>query len=234
MLGDFVEVVADWAEALEICRLYYGQGKLTGADKIPDDALAIERTTLNGEMMQTMMVCAVFALVAQRPISAADLQTWRTAAQAAGVSLGLGAWIDFVEQALVAKTVNAQIAMRTSGLAWTWQVVATLQVSEDPEVSLTDLMTVHGFWVAALFPARSAIHVLRDVEALVVQAWRRAAEQTFRLRNPRITAPALVQACDSPSAGWPKIGEVLLAAANAMPASVPQDMIAAFRRLLET
>lgn len=231
-LTDFVEVVADWAEALEICRLYYGQGALSAADLIPEGAPPIDRSQLNAESMQIMMVSAIFALIAQRPATKKDLEVWRAAARSAGVASALEPWVDFVEQALVARTVNAQIAMRTAGLPWTLQVVATLAVSEDPAVSMADLMTVHGFWVAALYPAKSALHVLRDVETLVVEAWRRVAQQTFRLRNPRVTGPALIQACDSPSTGWKKIGEVLLAAADAIPATVPQDMLNAFRRLL--
>lgn len=115
---------------------------------------------------------------------------------------------------------------------WTAGLVATLQVATDPTVSPTDLMTVHGYWINSFEQARSGIFVAADVEVLVSRAWLAMAGQAFRLRNPIVTVPPLKAACASSAGPWPKIGGILIAAANAMPASVPAEMIAAFRRLL--
>jgi hypothetical protein len=64
-----------------------------------------------------------------------------------------------------------------------------------------------------------------------VRAWLKIAAQGFRLRNPAVTVPALRAACANVLTPWPKIGTILLAAADAMPASVPAEMIASFRKL---
>ncbi len=90
---------------------------------------------------------------------------------------------------------------------------------------------MHYYWASLLPTTKSALFVLADVERLVTSAWRRLAEQAFLLRSPAVTAPALLRACDSVSTGWRKIGEVLSAACDAVPAAVPTEFRQRFREL---
>jgi hypothetical protein len=46
-----------------------------------------------------------------------------------------------------------------------------------------------------------------------------------------VTVPALLQACASASTGWRKVGEVLAAACDAVPATVPSEFRERFREL---
>jgi hypothetical protein len=78
--------------------------------------------------------------------------------------------------------------------------------------------------------------VLTEIEHLVTKhlvtsAWRRLAEQGFLLRAPAITVPALLQACASTSSGWRKVGEVLSAACDAVPATVPTEFRERFQKM---
>lgn len=230
-LGDLVEVAADWAEALELCRIYFGPSGLDGAEPLPADAPPFDRSRLNGELILTVMVNAVFALAARRPITAGDIDIWRHDAARAGVETQLAPWLDFAAKVLVDRSINGAVVMRSAGIDWTWGLVATLQVANDPNVSPTELMTVHAHWIRAFQQMQSGLFVLADVEALVSRAWLDIAEQGFRLRNPSVTVPALKAACAATLAPWPKIGGILLAAADAVSASVPLEMIDAFRRL---
>jgi hypothetical protein len=101
---------------------------------------------------------------------------------------------------------------------------ASVRVAIDKAVGPVELFTVHDYWTNVLRQAAPAMLVLPDVEFLVTSAWRRLAEEGFRLRAPGATAPALLQACDSISRDWKKIGEVLVAACEAVPAMVPEEI----------
>jgi len=230
-LDDLVEVAADWAEGLELGRTYHRLGGLDGAEPLPADTPEFDRSQLNSELILTVMVNAVFALAARRPIVAEDIHTWRQGAARAGVETQLAPWLDFTAKVLVDRSINGARVMRSAGMNWAWGLVATLQVAIDPMVSPTELMTVHGYWINTFQQVRALLFVLADVEALVSRTWLHIAEQAFRLRKPTVTVPALKAACSSALAPWPKIGGILLAAADAMPTSVPPEMIATFRRL---
>jgi len=231
-LDDLVDVAADWAEALELARTHVGPGGLKAVDELPADAPRVDRSKLNVDLIRTALINAVFALAARRPLTAADIKAWRQGATRSGVSTQVEPWLDFTSKILVDRSISGAIAMRSAGLDWTLGLVATLQVATDPTVSPTDLMTAHGYWINTFEQARSGIFVVADVEALVSRAWLNMAGQAFRLRNPIVTVPPLKAACASTARPWPKIGGILLAAADAMAASVPAEMIAAFRRLL--
>lgn len=229
---DLVDVAADWAEALELARIHFGAGGRDAVDQLPADAPPVDRSQLNVDLIRTALVNAVFALAARRPLTATDIEAWRDGATRSGVSMQIEPWLDFTSKVLVDRSINGAIAMRSAGTDWTVGLVATIQVATDPAVSPTDLMTVHAYWINTFEQARSGIFVATDVEALVSRAWLRMADQAFRLRNPAVTVPPLKSACTSTSMPWPKIGSILLAAVDAIPASVPAEMVAAFRRLL--
>src|SRR5690348_10338266 len=93
-----------------------------------------------------------------------------------------------------------------------------------------ELLTVHQYWTSVLPNAGTRLYVLDDIECLVTDEWRRLAEQGFLLRAPAVTAPALLQACASPSGGWRKISEVLCAVSDAAPAAVPNEFRERFTR----
>ena len=115
---------------------------------------------------------------------------------------------------------------------WTWQIIGTVRITLDPNVSPTDLLTIHYYWVQILTTTKAALFVLSDVESLMTKSWLRVSDQGFWLRNPGVTTPALKAACASAAAGWTKIGAVLLAACNVIPAAIPPEMVTRFNQLL--
>jgi hypothetical protein len=75
------------------------------------------------------------------------------------------------------------------------------------------------------------LSVLADIEHLVTSAWRRLCKNRFLLRRPTRTVPVLEEACASDSTGWQKIGEVLTAACDVVPATIPSEFQETFREL---
>ncbi len=111
--------------------------------------------------------------------------------------------------------------MRDTSLAWPWQTVASIRISIDAATRPAELLTIHNYWTNVLPRAAAGLLVLADVAHLVTSAWLRLAESRFLIRAPALTAPALEQACASAQTGWRKIGTILLAACDAVPAAVP-------------
>jgi hypothetical protein len=230
-LEDFVEVVGDWMDSFDLCRRYYENGSLGPADPLPPDATVADRQQSNAEVVLIAMINAIIALTARAVVTREVLGQWATGAANAGLSAIITPWLEFVAALFLDNTTDAKAAVRDQTIAWTSQLVASIRVATDSTTRPAELLQMHYYWASLLPTTKSALFVLADVERLVTSAWRRLAEQTFLLRSPAVTAPALLRACDSVSAGWRKIGEVLSAACDAVPAAVPTEFRQRFREL---
>jgi hypothetical protein len=197
-----------------------------------NDLATPDRQQFDAEFVLTGMLNAIFILAARGAITAQVLEQWRTSAGRASLSAIIMPWLDFVEALFVSNTVNAETAVRDQSLAWPWQVVASVRVAIDGTTRPAELLTIHGYWTNVLPKASNGLFVLAEIEQLVTSAWRRLSEQRFLLRAPTVTAPPLQQACASTSTGWRKIGEVLVAACDAVPTSVPEEFRGKFRQLM--
>jgi hypothetical protein len=215
-LNDFVEIVGDWTDSFTLCRRYYNENGIGPADI---------------ELVFSGMLTAVFALAARGTMTEEMLDQWKASAVRAGLSVAVSSWLAFVQALFVDNTIGAEAAVRDASLAWSWQAVASIRVAVDIATRPAELLTVHSYWTNVLPQAAAGSVVLADIEHLVTSAWRRLSESRFLLHAPAITVPALLQACASVSSGWRKIGEVLTAACDAVPATVPSEFHERFREL---
>ncbi len=232
-LADFVEVVADWTESFALWRRYYKENGLGRADPLPADATTPDRQQLEAELALSGMLNAVFALAARGSVTKQVLDQWMASAARAGLSAIVAPWLAFVESLFIDNTLHGETAVRDPSRAWPWQAAASIRVAIDSATRPAELLTIHGYWANVLPQAAIGLFVLGDVEHLVTGAWRRLSENSFLLRAPAVTVPALQQACASASTGWRKIGEVLTAACDAVPATVPGEFRQRFRDLQE-
>jgi hypothetical protein len=150
----------------------------------------------------------------------------------ARLSAILTPWLQFVGDLFIGNSIDAEKAVRDQSLAWSWQAVASVRVAIDSATRPAELLTIHGYWANVLPKMANGLFAIAEIEHLITCAWRRLAEeQRFLLRAPAVTVPPLQQACASASTGWRKIGEVLIAACDAVPASVPGEFRERFREL---
>ncbi|WP_426420305.1 hypothetical protein [Bradyrhizobium genosp. A] len=228
---DFVEVVGDYTDSFAFCRQYYKEGGLDPADPLPTDATAPDRGQSDSEVVLSMMLNAIIALTARAALTQKEIDRWETGAANAGLSDIVAPWLAFVTALFIDNTMDAQVAMRDQSLPWAWQAAASIRLAIDNATRPAELLAVHQYWTSVLPNAGTGLYALDEIERLVTGAWRRLAEQGFLLRAPAVTAPALLQACASPSGGWRKIGEVLCAACDAVPAAVPNEFRERFRQI---
>ncbi|MGH9677450.1 MAG: hypothetical protein ACRD36_10145, partial [Candidatus Acidiferrum sp.] len=116
-------------------------------------------------------------------------------------------------------------------LTWHSKAVAAIRVAIDNATQPAKLLTIHAYWANVLPKMANGLFVITEIEYLITNAWQRLAERRFLLRAPAVTVPALQLACASVSTGWQKIGEVLTAACDAVPQSVPWEFRQRFREL---
>jgi hypothetical protein len=228
---DFMEVVGDWTDSLALCRRYYKEGDLGPADPLPADATAPSRQQADAEAVLNMMLNAVVALAARAMVTKEVLDRWTTGAATAGLSAIVAPWLAFVMALFVETTMDAEVAMWDRSLPWTWQAAASIRIAIDPTKRPAELLTVHHYWATLLPKTGNGLFVLPEIEQLVTSTWRRLAEQGFLLRAPLVTTPVLLQACASTSSGWRKIGEVLIAVCDAVPAAVPNEFRERFQQM---
>ena len=225
--ADFVEVAADWTEAFALCRLYYMPGGLSGADPLPEGTPPVDPIDLDVTVIKTVLLNAVFALTARAEVTDAMIADWRASADRAGLLGEVAGWLDFMGQALVARSVNVRLAVQSAPIDWTWGIIANLQLAADSDVTADELFGVHINWIRALRIVNAAFFALGDVEALITRQW-----LALSLRNPEVTITRLAAAFANPASGWPKIGQVLLAASDLLPAPADADIVAELQALL--
>jgi hypothetical protein len=231
MLDDFVEIVGDWAESFALWRLYYKENGLRPADPLPAEVTAADRQQLDAELVLSGMLNGIFVLAERDAVAVEVLEHWTASAARAGLSAIVTPWLEFVAALFVSNTLNGETTVRDQSLAWPWQAVASVRVAIDGATRPAELLTIHAYWANVLPKATTGLFVLAEIEHLVTSAWQRLSEQSFLLRAPALTVPALQRACSSTSTGWRKIGEVLTAACDAVPATVPGEFRERFRGL---
>jgi len=230
-LGDLVEVVGDWAESFTLCRLHYKDGGLEATDPLPADAMAVDRGQLDVELILCGMLNGIFVRAAREGVTERILALWTASAARAGLSAVLAPWLTFIGDLFIRNTIDAERAVRDPQLSWPWQGSASVKIAIDSATRPAELLTIHSYWITEQARAAIGPYVLPDLEHLVTTGWQRLSAQSFLLRAPAVTVPALLQACASASTGWRKIGEVLAAACNVVPGSVPAALRERFRAL---
>jgi hypothetical protein len=226
-VNDFVEVVGDWTDSGALCRRYYQENCLGAADPLPADAIPSDRQEVD---MLSGILSAIFALVARGTITKGILNLWKMSAERAGLPV-VAPWVSFVAAIFVDDTVKAEAAVHDKSLAWPWVTLASIRVAVDTATGPVELLTMHYYWAKNLPKTFMGLFVLADIEQLVTSAWRRLCKNKFLLRTPTRTVPVLEEACASHSTGWQKIGEVLTAACDVVPATVPSEYRQRFQEL---
>jgi hypothetical protein len=230
-LDNLVEVAVALAEATEICRRYYPEGGLGGADPLPEDATIPATSELPADFVLSVLVSGMFALAARGKITAKLIEKWRAAGRQLNLVSAVTEWFDLAEMLFVTNSVDAQTIMYDGSLRWQSQVLATLRVATDDASRPAELLTSHLCWANTLSKLGTHFCPINDIERIVTSGWSRLSDRPFLLRAPALSVPELKRACASAECGWRKVGEILSAGLQAVPAAVPESMRETVRRL---
>jgi hypothetical protein len=233
LLDDLVEVAVALAEATEIYRRYYRDGGLGRGDPLPADISMAAPSQLSTDLILTVLVGGMFALAARGAVTAQLIGRWCASAKQLGLASTVTDLLGLVESLFVTQTIHAEVVMRDTSLRWEGQLLGSLRVATDETTRPAELFTAHVCWVNTVRNLGTSLFPIEDIERIVIAGWLRLCQRPFLLRVPAFSVPELKRACASTSRGWRKIGEILTAGLQAVPATVPETMRETIRRLSE-
>ena len=231
-LNDLVEVAVMLAEATETCRHYYGEGEFGWGAPLPVNATIPATRQLSADLVLSVLLSGLFALAARGAVTGELIERWRGAGSQLGLAPAVTDWFDLVNSLFVTNAIDAQVKMYEKSLRWEGQVIATLRVATDDASRPSELLTAHVCWANTLGNLGLSFCPIDDIERLVTSGWLRLSTRPFLLRTPALSVPELKRACASGAHGWRKVGEILSAGLQAVPAAVPESVRETVRRLV--
>ncbi len=138
-------------------------------------------------------------------------------------------WIERV-RVMMAKPLADRIAQDRKPLSWIDIVFLELSVAKDPDASTQAVLRAHVYMVYVLLKRDLRAEAGRVLSGEIATYWLQRAENAFELVSPRISQPALREACASEDAPQQKLAKVLLAASFAVGLTLPTYMAMIFVR----
>jgi len=125
-------------------------------------------------------------------------------------------WLDHAQKLFALSAADAAAQIRDpEHLTGTDGQLLAARVASDAEAAPSDSLRSQVQLVLALAPGFWRPATGHSLAQLCERAWRRHVEHTALLRSPRLTVPAIMEACDSPLLGIAKAAAIILAASEA-------------------
>ena len=186
----------------------------------------------------------VVALLVQLPTSInmrKILAIWRTNSLELPTQENMIIALDLIESMLSGDENNALTMMRTPEAKYEEQIVAALKIVHNIETSPKNLFYAHTLityyligrtWMDQVVPDLAELLSVHLGELLSAQ-WLEKIKFRAMLNMPMITVPQIEQACNSSETGKKKIGQILLAASQAVSIRVAPEILQQFRSWIE-
>ena len=144
------------------------------------------------------------------------LVTWRSNSSELPIKENLILALDLIESMLSGDLTNAVTVMNTQDAQHENRLAAALKVVHSTRTRLGDLFCAHAFIATSLIGNTLEDSVLDDVAELFSSQWLEKIRFRAILKNPTTTVPEIERACKSSETGKKKIGQILIAARQAI------------------
>jgi len=161
------------------------------------------------------------------------LAVWRSQSLELPIKENIISALDLIESMLSENHSNALIVMESQDAKCENQVVAAFRVIHNIKTSPEDLFHAHTLITTSLIGSLWEDSVVTDVAELLSAQWLEKIKSPAVLQTPRITVPHIEKACKSSETGKKKIGQLLLAARQAVSIKVPPETLQQFRSWAE-
>ena len=142
--------------------------------------------------------------------------------------------LDLIESMLYGDKNNALTAMRTQEAKYEDRLVAALKIVHHIETNPKNLFYAHTLITTGLISKIWEDFVATDLAELLSTQWLEKIKFRATLKTPVITVPQIEQACNSSETGKKKIGQILLAAHQAISVKVAPEILQQFRSWIES
>lgn len=134
-------------------------------------------------------------------------------------------WLDHAQKLLALSVAEAAAQIRDpEHLSGTDGQLLAARVAADPEAAPSDSLRSQVQLVLALAPGFWRPAAGHSLAQLCERAWQRHTKCTALLRSPRLTVPAIMEACTSPLLGIAKAAAIILAASEATGPRIGPEM----------
>ena len=190
----------------------------------------------NFASVENIVGMLVTALLVQLPTGIDTrevLAIWRTNSSELPIKDNMVIALDQIESMLYGDKNNALTVMKTQEAKYEEQFLAALKIVHHIETNPENLFCAHTLITTGLINKIWEDFVATDLAELLSAQWLEKIKFRATLKAPMITVPQIEQACNSSETGKKKIGQILLAARQAISLEVPSDILQQFRSWTE-
>ena len=180
-----------------------------------------------------MLVAALLVQLSTNRDTNEILSIWRANSSELPVKENMTIALDQIESMLFGEEKNALIVMRTKEAKREDRVMASLKIVHNIETDPKNLFYAHTLITTSLIDQGWGTHIATDLAELLSKQWLKKIKFQAVLETPRITVPQIQQACNNSETGKKKIGQILLAAHQAVSVQLSPDILQQFRSWIE-
>ena len=163
------------------------------------------------------------------------LDTWRTNSSELPLKENVFTALDLIESTLFGDQNSALRMMKTQNAKPEEYLTAALKIIHNTEASSANLFHAHALIVPYLVGGLIWLDSFEtDLAKLLSAQWLEKIKFRATLKTPMITVPHIEQACSSNETGKKKIGQILLAAHQAVSLKVAPETLRLFRDWAES
>ena len=149
------------------------------------------------------------------------LTKWHTNSSELPIKENIYAALDLIAPILSGDYNKALTVMYTPNEKVEKQLAASIKVIHHQETSLEDLLLAHTIISSSFINSPWEDFVVKDLGVLLSGQWLQKIGFRAKLKTPMLTVPQIEKACKSNEIGKKKIGQILLAAHQAVSVKVP-------------
>ena len=180
-----------------------------------------------------MLVAALLVQLSTKRDTNEILAIWRANSSGLPIEQNMIIALDLIESILSKDERNALTVIKTQKNKYEERLVAALKIVHNTETDPKNLFYAHTLITTSLIGKTWEEHVVTDLSELLSKQWLKKIKFQAILETPRITVPQIEQACNSSEKGKKKIGQILLAAHQAVSLQAPSDILQQFRSWTE-
>ena len=181
------------------------------------------------ETVVSILVTALLVQLSMGVNTSEILVIWRTNSSELPIKENIFTALDLIESTLLGDQNSTLMVLKTQENKPEDRFVAALKVVQDEETGPGDLLYAHTFITTSLIGKTWEGFAVIDLAKLLSIQWRKKIGEI-----PIKAGSQLEKACNSSEVGKKKIGQILLAALQAISPGAPSEMFQKFRGWIES
>ena len=209
-------------------------GKGIGIERIDSLPIADLPDLASVENITAILVSALLTQLSTNRDIPEILALWRTNSSELPITENMTSTLNMMESILLGEQNPALTVMKTQETKPEERLIAALRVVQHKETSPENLFHAQTLIATSLIDQTWLDPVVQDLAELLSAQWLEKIKFRATLKTPMLTVPQIEQVCNSSETGKKKIGQILLAAHQAVSIRVAPETLQLFRSWVES